>query len=315
MAAAAQPPQQIFYNSSLTTVRQDIRDIIIGIKHKLRNANYQDRVQYNETVNQIVEQLDELTQRVNVGIGGLANGNGDESSVTVNIDANGEYQANQEVNYGGPGHRYIENLQRLDNGLVGINADNVINMNSLDDIGGTLGSIPQVQTDGNFRNANIDTNNITQTNVTALNNRLISCQHLELLYLLKHDELMKTFAFLLTLYKKYEYAIKILLFILKNIFTAKDIQPVPPGVAPGAPPYAPGATPFAQGNMQIRMPKAIIKNIKKLLEDQKKVSDVITQMQANIRHPNLENLLDPQHQPTRENLTNPPGNLVNTTNP
>jgi hypothetical protein len=301
--AAAQPgaPQQAPNNNLLTTIREDIRNLIIGIKSKLNDPTTINRRNYNIAVNGIIRDLNIISGDIDRRILQLSP-NGDTSTIVVN-ENNGNYITRRGNTYGGPNNHYLRGIVRRDDGTVGINAQHAINMNSLDETG-TLGPTPQDPNDHNYRYANIDTNNMDQASVTALNNRLISCQHLEILYLLKHEELMKTFAFLLTLYKKYEYAIKILLFILKNIFTAQNIQPGQPG-QPGEQPYQP---PRAPGNMQIRMPKAIIKNIKKLLEDQKQVSEVIDQMQINMRNENLNNLLNPQRPPTRDNLTNP-GNL------
>jgi hypothetical protein len=74
---------------------------------------------------------------------------------------------------------------------------------------------------------------------------------------------MKTFAFTLNLFDKYKYSIKILLFVLKNLVYKKD---------------TPGAT-GATLPTSIKLPKALIPNIMKLLQDQKQVQDVITSMQ------------------------------------
>ena len=46
---------------------------------------------------------------------------------------------------------------------------------------------------------------------------------------------MKTFAFLLTLYDKYQYAIKLLLFILKNLMDFQCPAPGPGDHPPGGP--------------------------------------------------------------------------------
>jgi len=114
-----------------------------------------------------------------------------------------------------------------------------------------------------------DTNNIIQ-----VNDRLANCQLLEMLYMIKHEELMKTFAFTLNLFDKYKYAIKIILFLLKNL-VKKDPQPT--GEATGGP-------------TSIKLPKALIPNIQKLLKDQAIVQEIITSMKATIDDEKLSKL-------------------------
>lgn len=106
----------------------------------------------------------------------------------------------------------------------------------------------------------------TTNDVATIERRLNNCQFLEILYLVKHEELMKTFAFTLNLFDKYKYSIKVLLFVLKNL--VKKQTPTTP-TTPGGP----GTAPI------VKLPKTLIPNITKLLEDQKKVQEVITTMQ------------------------------------
>ena len=97
--------------------------------------------------------------------------------------------------------------------------------------------------------------------------RLENCQLLEMLYLIKHEELMKTFVFTLNLFDKYKYAIKILLYILKNLLAKKD-------ECPGTPDNSP---------TEIKLPATLIPNIKKLLDDQAKVQEIIDNMKLTIQ--------------------------------
>jgi len=101
--------------------------------------------------------------------------------------------------------------------------------------------------------------------VAEIETRLNNCQYLELLYLIKHEELMKTFAFTLNLFDKYKYAIKILLFVLKNLVQKDTQSPV-----------------------KVKLPKPLIPNILKLLQDQKQVQDVITTMQQTLDENSLK---------------------------
>ena len=75
---------------------------------------------------------------------------------------------------------------------------------------------------------------------------------------------MKVFAFIMNLFDKYKYAIKIILFLLKNLVN-KD----PPD----------GTTPQRK---TVTLPITIIKNIKKLVEDQETIQGVVNKMDAAI---------------------------------
>lgn len=122
----------------------------------------------------------------------------------------------------------------------------------------------------------------TPTTPEAIQNRLINCQYLEILYLTKHDELMNIFRFTLNLYDKYTYAIKILLFVLKNLL---EQRPCPPREYPPEQPHPP------IDPRQIKLPKALISNIKQLLKDQKHVQDVIGRLKPVVENavPDLVN--------------------------
>jgi len=111
-------------------------------------------------------------------------------------------------------------------------------------------------------NANVPADIIT------INNRLMNCQNLEFLYLKKHEEIMKIFAFTLNLFDKYKYSVKVMLYLLKNLAYK---------------------TPVA-GN--INLPKTIIPNIKKLLIDQEKIQGVINSMKQVIVDANVSYLPD-----------------------
>jgi hypothetical protein len=125
----------------------------------------------------------------------------------------------------------------------------------------------------------------TTNDVATIERRLNNCQFLEILYLVKHEELMKTFAFTLNLFDKYKYSIKILLFVLKNLVYKKGI---------------PGAT-GATLPTSVKLPKALIPNIMKLLADQKQVQDVITSMQNTLdENSDIYTEADPANPGTRK---------------
>ena len=114
---------------------------------------------------------------------------------------------------------------------------------------------------------------------------------------------MKLFAFTLTVFNKYKYAIRILLFVLKNLL---DTQPQPP---PPPPPHdlPPRDCPQCP---EVKLPRALIPNIRLLIKDQKKVQDVIAQMRQTLS-------VDPLATPTNSQYveTPPHGNLTDQNQP
>ena len=118
--------------------------------------------------------------------------------------------------------------------------------------------------------------------------RLKNCQNLEFLYLKKHDEIMRIFSFTINLFDKYKYAIKVILFLLKNL-VYKDPDGTPPIILP------------------IRMPLPIITNIKKLVTDQKNIQGVIDRMKDSIM-PETRPINTPPPQPPSNNQSINPQN-------
>jgi len=104
--------------------------------------------------------------------------------------------------------------------------------------------------------------------VNRLQNRLLNCQKLEFYYLKKHDEVIKIFTFLLNLFDKYKYQGELLLFLLKYLVTKPD-KPDRPYKSP-----------------TIKIPKSIILNIKKLIQDQDTIQEVINKMSTDINSNN-----------------------------
>lgn len=138
---------------------------------------------------------------------------------------------------------------------------NSVSIDTLDSTYATIFNDRNIQNDLDNENRN---GRVVEANDNELMNRLLNCQNLEFLYLKKHDELMKVFAFIMNLFDKYKYAIKIILFLLKNLVN-KD----PPD----------GTTPSRK---TVQLPITIIKNIKKLVEDQETIQGVVNKMDAAI---------------------------------
>ena len=101
--------------------------------------------------------------------------------------------------------------------------------------------------------------------------RLKNCYDLEVLYLTKHQELMQIFLFTVNLFERYKYAIKVILYLLKHLAYGRDEDTMgddPSIVYP----------PIQDDVITLDVPKAVIQDITLLLKDQKKVRDIIKQM-------------------------------------
>ena len=100
--------------------------------------------------------------------------------------------------------------------------------------------------------------------VNQIQTRLNNCYTLELLYMRKHEEILKLFAFLLNLFDKYKYAIKLILYLLKSLV------------------HRPGA-PSGEGCGKIKLPRILISQIGDMVEDQVKIQEVVNIMDTQIR--------------------------------
>jgi hypothetical protein len=122
---------------------------------------------------------------------------------------------------------------------------------------------------------------ITNGNQTQLTERLKNCTELEKLYLKKHTEIIRIFGFVVDLFDKYKYAIKVILFLLKNLVRAEqgNVQPGDPG---------------DPGSVNVRLPKPLITNINLLLKDQANIQTIIDGMEnvVNTTDENIRNGVD-----------------------
>jgi hypothetical protein len=250
-----------------------INEIVNKIKNKL--GDNIDKT--NQNAKNIIKILNDLSNDIKPKIESLDDPSIDlitpKDRVLVYKDNDGKYKAEKQVNYD---DLYLkkgnEGYDKLDNGEKN-NANTLlefINKSKYENEGFGLSNYGHSRyIDMKTLDSDVKGNNPTPViqettnDVATIERRLNNCQFLEILYLVKHEELMKTFAFTLNLFDKYKYSIKILLFVLKNLVYKKD---------------TPGAT-GATLPTSIKLPKALIPNIMKLLADQKQVQDVITSMQ------------------------------------
>lgn len=292
--------------NQLAIVNDNINSLVDIIKQKLGNDNQE----VNTKVKDIVNRINGAMTNINNNMAYL-------ERRFIDRNGDGEPIVRQNRNYLNP--RVNADFQNLhDYAKTNNPYRNTLNANeaivSFNNAAGVAKNIDLVNLDANSRESRIDIDYsvIDLSNpiqFTRVQNRLINCQRLEMLYLIKHEELLKTFTFTLNLFDKYQYTIKLLLFVLKNLVYKPPGVPLPPPPAPGAP--APGAP-----ALMIQLPKALISNIKELLKDQQKMQEVITQMQGVINNDDIRDISLPLRQrPTSADLQQPGTNITNNTTP
>lgn len=269
MAAAPQAVAQAYRSNQiqddqiLSIVDRGLNDIVLQIKHTLGG----DIDETNDNVSRILDLLENITLTIR-------NGNpGSNMFGLNNIVTDGD-----SILFDPADNRTILIDPFIEPKLDFVNDQNFFDIVQLKQDFNDLNYNTNVNPiyDYNINNQNL---NLSQNpaHIQTINNRLKNCQTLEYLYLKKHDELFKVFAFTLNLFDKYKYAIKLILFLLKHLVnkTTPPVVPLPP-VVPPPPIVIPGP------DITVDLPATIIPNIGKLVRDQKAIQDVINTMQTSL---------------------------------
>ena len=237
---------QVINDDLLQIISEGIDAIVFNLKTKLGN-NFEES---NDKAFEISAFLDELKSRIDKRtfmIGRNEDRTDANGAVKIDIDANRTHTVNPNKD-----QFYRQDINpNIDYNTIDIKRDHIFkNLND------TYDSIlrPDIQN-------SVDAGITQTTDAAEINKRLLNCQNLEFLYLKKHDEIMKIFAFTINLFDKYKYAIKVILFLLKNL-VYKD--------------------PATDTTPKIDLPLPIITNIKKLVEDQNKVQGIIDEMKTSL---------------------------------
>jgi hypothetical protein len=257
-----------------------INQIVVDFKQVLGNTNQA----VNGSVATIVGVLDTLSDNINT-----------TSTIGNNLIFGNPLQINRDTGITTP---YNDAILRQ-----GLNPGDFqeYNYNTITAINDNLNNNPQFysNTVNNNQFENLDSNIIDPNNIDGaeiqldangieqVQNRLSNCADLEHLYLVKHMELMKIFAFTINLFDKYKYAIKIVLFLLKYLVNKNKEEP---------------------DCGSIKLPPPLIPKINDLVRDQAAVQDTINLMRTQLNsNDNLNNL---HQQATTKFRTNPNGTAV-----
>ena len=116
-------------------------------------------------------------------------------------------------------------------------------------------------------------------NAIRIQNRLDNCYILESLYLRKHNELIDMFKFATLLYNKFNYTLRILLYVLSLLTEHECI------ISPPTENDSDSDSTNKQNPILINMPKTIIPNIKTLITEQKTMLDTINSVSERINRP------------------------------
>ena len=233
--------EQKINDQLLQIISKGIDNIVIDLKTKLGT----DFESTNEKAYDIKQILDDLKQRIDTGIRDIGTKDSISDARQIIFDSNTGYDVSNDSR----NPKFYSTYQ---------------NIAKADDI--------NVAPEYEFINLDTEHKNVIQKQETFFNykesdnkdeieQRLRNCQNLEFLYLKKHDEIMKIFSFTINLFDKYKYAIKVILFLLKNlVYKDKDTGT----------------------SLKIDLPLPIIGNIKKLVDDQTKVQGIIDDMKNTI---------------------------------
>jgi hypothetical protein len=253
-ASASREREQYFnfgYNAAYQEVRYKFGDLYSTIRNiQVMVGDYKEN-QRSSLLVEIMQKLDDLRTDINV--------RPRSTSTNEYFDLNGNtiYKSSgKEIN--------IENLDSNSSAVLGTEPHNLVDI----DFGANV-EVP-----------------VDDRNINTIQNRLINCQYLEILYLAKHDELIKIFQFVVSLFDKYKYAIRVILWIISNL---NKVEPRPeeprPEPEPEPRPPTPGTNSRPDGCPpcpKIRLPVPLIRNINELLKDQKKIQETIGLMKNTI---------------------------------
>uniref|UniRef100_A0A6C0EX63 Uncharacterized protein n=1 Tax=viral metagenome TaxID=1070528 RepID=A0A6C0EX63_9ZZZZ len=242
----------------LGIIDKGVNEIVYKLKLKLGNTQNE----INNSTYDIKELLNSIGLYVNSEATTLLKQNDDPNVVNFTLEDN-KYKVPTNINYFNP-----------------INPDKQFSKPEpelIKDFNLTSNFSPIHSTyDSNYFHENNETDISTPAGLDEVKKRLDNCQNLEFLYLRKHSEIMKIFAFTINLFDKYKYAIKVILFLLKyllpNTKFGEKIVNVDEEEGEG--------NRDKQVPINVKLPEPIIKNIKAMLDDEQKIQGVINTMRS-----------------------------------
>jgi hypothetical protein len=251
----------------LQILNEGVNRIVEELQEELGN----DRQSINQTAKNVLGSLNELRNSINTSINNI---NGDVKIQNAESE-NGSAQINSTIDYQGVEYLANTGIQTLDDEEI---KDYVLG-DRLD------------LSDKNNRD--------------RIQTRLNNCQTLEVLYLKKHEELMKTFAFTINLFDKYKYSINMILYLLKNLVKKelpdereKERQRQEQINRGERDPYE--EKELKKGEAIVQLPLPILKNVGLLIKDKNTIGSIISSMNDTLGKHNITD------------LTKRPGNLPST---
>ena len=227
----------------LQIISKGIDDIVLNLKVQLGDdyeTSNAKAFEISDFLNQLKDNIDNQTAE----IGRNADGTIVNDAIKIDIDGNRSHTVNPNKT---KFYRQDDIHRSIDYDKIEL--QDTHEFKTLDDDYRPVLSDPAAQTV-------VDSRIEQSSDKDKIERRLKNCQNLEFLYLKKHDEIMKIFEFTINLFDKYKYAIKVILFLLKNLVYKE----------PGT------------DTSKIDLPLPIISNIKKLVQDQNSVQGIINDM-------------------------------------
>lgn len=251
-------------NTLLQMLNQDVDIIAHNIKSKLGTTNRE----ASKIAKELFDKMEELKKQIYAN---LPNNEDNNSYLKI---SNNKY-GNKEIMLKGNTHLVAEGNESSER--LPTNKDETINgLESIKSLDNGKEFITLEDNSNGFSNEEYMRNfipekaSLNSDGIRRVENRLLNCQKLEYHYLKKHDEVVRLFTFILNLFDKYKYQGELLLFLLKHLVR----RPISPGTHPDRP--------VDNSKPTIRIPRAIITNISKLIKDQDKIQEVINTMKDKI---------------------------------
>ena len=226
-------------NSTISKLVADIKKTYLG----------KDNTEVNTTVNSIVSALNNITGEITPIILNISK---TTDYFKINKDTNGNYNYLQDA----PNDKFSKEAR------------------DTKDIYRTLQVSPRVTTidtigtgdldNGEYSNVDAD-GKVLDVTTGELQVRLNNCYRLELLYMRKHEEILKLFAFILNLFDKYKYAIKLILYLLKSLV------------------YRPLSSDSETTPITVKLPRPLITQIGMMVQDQDSIQKVVNQIEQDTK--------------------------------
>jgi len=258
-------------NFLLELFDKNINNLVIDLKKHFGDTN--------EKVNEVVAAISTITSNI-------------KNQITTNVNGlsvTADYDKNKSIERDATTGMYKSDLTHTDTDKLS-DATFKRNIDSIKDLDVVSSYDAELEA--------VDVDLDTALGVERVQTRLKNCQGLEIVHLNSHQNLMKTSAFTLNLFEKYNYVFNVMLFLFKNLVDkAGSIE----GVESDSQTTITRENGCATSNT-IKLPKAIIKNIAQLVADQGTIQGTIDEISAGLEKTDMDTFMKHEADKIKTNL-------------